>query len=92
MTGPVLGGKSIISSSVGISTVETVDEHGFAVGNKIKLHHITGVGHTIFSEQSFIVQKIVSSKKFEIKNPYGDTPDVEVNIAFALEAWFGGNW
>ena len=89
LTGPVMTGKSIISSSAGISTVETIHEHGFTVGNKIKLHHISGVGHTIFSEQSFIVQKVPSSKKFEIKNPYGDTPDVEVNIAFALRHGLG---
>ena len=89
IAGTVFTTKGIISSPSGISTVETVNEHGFAVGNRVKLSGIAGVGHTEFSEKSFIVQKVVSSKKFEIKNPHGDTPDVETNVAFVLRHSMG---
>ena len=65
----------------GIATVHTASAHGLSVGNRIKISQITGTARTVYSGNSFIVQKIVAADKFEIKTPFAvSTGQVSVGM------------
>ena len=54
----------------GIATITTLQAHGLSVGNRIKLTNITGTARTVYAGKSFIVQKIVTNKKFVVNTPF----------------------
>jgi len=61
-------------TSTQLIRVTTPTQHGLKVGNRVKISGLTGIGSTILSGD-FIINKVISKKKFGIKSPVGVSTD-----------------